>query len=337
MTFEQLIGFSDTQVGYQGTKVRLKCQDHKIISKENGKEYGIGDFEIISLTNLRERVKTIESGIGRNKYTHINPNKEDVKNFLTNHRYTNSLFQVASQFNLLEMVDYTRYTPEDGVGIYWNDPTQGPACCQATIGGTIFRNYFIEMENGEKGQTRSNQVNCLDELLSTLQKKKDFDWQFQNGYILINRENFQIINSILSSLSPHEFEELKGLLKVGVHWGLQVNDEIKPLKQFVSQIFCSAIPLGNYATHGVSIDDAEPLARLVQEATQEATIISSIINKQKTGCSKVILTKVGGGVFGNKHKWISDAINKALDKYPNFGLDVRQFHYSSKESCYHWK
>src|SRR5678809_540177 len=47
-----------------------------------------------------------------------------------------SLFQVASQFNLLEMVS-PNYTPEDGVSIYENDRTQGPACAIAAGAGTV--------------------------------------------------------------------------------------------------------------------------------------------------------------------------------------------------------
>jgi hypothetical protein len=38
-----------------------------------------------------------------------------------------ALFQVASQFNLLEMVSPS-VTPEDGVTRYQDDHTQGPAC-----------------------------------------------------------------------------------------------------------------------------------------------------------------------------------------------------------------
>ena len=48
----------------------------------------------------------------------------DVKKHLTDPTNQNSLFQVASQFNLLEMAS-PAMTPERGVDIYYNDPTQG--------------------------------------------------------------------------------------------------------------------------------------------------------------------------------------------------------------------
>ena len=39
------------------------------------------------------------------------------------------------------------------------------------------------------------------------------------------------------------------------------------------------------------------LAKSLKEATQEATVIAGILNKQATGNGNVIFSKVGGGVF----------------------------------------
>ncbi len=50
-----------------------------------------------------------------------------------------AVFQVASQFNLLEMVGPS-VTPEDGVGGYEFDRTQGPACAIACGAGSHRRN-----------------------------------------------------------------------------------------------------------------------------------------------------------------------------------------------------
>ncbi|MCK5683507.1 hypothetical protein KAJ27_05280 [bacterium] len=56
------------------------------------------------------------------------------------------MFQVASQFNLLEMVS-PGVTPEEGVGRYEHDHTQGPACAIACGVGTIYRNYFEAIQS----------------------------------------------------------------------------------------------------------------------------------------------------------------------------------------------
>ena len=44
--------------------------------------------------------------------------------------YSGALFQVASQFNALEMTGF-EVTPEHGVTRYMHDRTQGPACAIA--------------------------------------------------------------------------------------------------------------------------------------------------------------------------------------------------------------
>ena len=70
-----------------------------------------------------------------------------------------ALFQVASQFNLLEMTGPS-VTPEDGVTRYSSDHTQGPACAIAAGAATIYRNYFAPVD-GESGQTRDRQIDAL--------------------------------------------------------------------------------------------------------------------------------------------------------------------------------
>ena len=41
-----------------------------------------------------------------------------------------------------------------------------------------------------------------------------------------------------------------------------------------------------------------------KEATQEATVIAGILNKQATGNGNVIFSKVGGGVFRKVSHWL---------------------------------
>ena len=49
--------------------------------------------------------------------------------------YEGALFQVASQFNALEMISPT-VTPEEGATRYEHDRTQGPACAMAAGAAT---------------------------------------------------------------------------------------------------------------------------------------------------------------------------------------------------------
>jgi hypothetical protein len=95
-----------------------------------------------------------------------------------------ALFQVASQFNLLEMVSPS-VTPEDGVTIYQNDRTQGPACAIAAGAATIYRNYFAPVA-GHDGQTANRQFDGLTELGAALSEDLNQPvealWKMQNGY-----------------------------------------------------------------------------------------------------------------------------------------------------------
>ena len=73
-----------------------------------------------------------------------------------------ALFQVASQFNLLEMTG-PEVSPEDGITRYQHDRTQGPACAIAAGAATIYRNYFAPVGGGH-GQTAKRQFDGLADL-----------------------------------------------------------------------------------------------------------------------------------------------------------------------------
>src|SRR6202790_4074637 len=87
---------------------------------------------------------------------------------------TGALFQVASQFNLLEMVSPT-VTPEQGVARYQNDHTQGPACAIAAGAATIYRNYFAPV-GGSYGQAADRQLDGLADLGEALSEALSARW-----------------------------------------------------------------------------------------------------------------------------------------------------------------
>ena len=120
----------------------------------NGKRYGIGTLELPALAELRSRIEvptgqrnTVRCVTGEARAMHADPELEGA------------LFQVASQFNLLEMAGPS-VTPEDGVTRYSSDHTQGPACAIAAGAATIYRNYFAAVD-GASGQTRERQIDGL--------------------------------------------------------------------------------------------------------------------------------------------------------------------------------
>jgi hypothetical protein len=233
-----------------------------------------------------------------------------------------ALFQVASQFNLLEMTGPS-ITPEDGVTRYSADHTQGPACAIAAGAATIYRNYFAPVEGGI-GQTQDRQINALAAVGQALSSKLGCQvselWQMRNGYALCTTTGLDGITRLLAGGDEDLREELRGRLAIGLHRNVEVTDVREGARRLVSQAFCSALPVA----YGSGPSAAwEAFARLVLEAAYEATLMAAVEQSSAGGSNIVLLTRVGGGAFGNADAWIDDAIVRALEIVEHGGLDVR--------------
>jgi hypothetical protein len=222
---------------------------------------------------------------------------------------------VASQFNLLEMVS-SSVTPERGVGIYDYDRTQGSACAIAAGAGTIYRNYFA-IVNGKIGQSADNQIDCLADIGNALGNSDNHLWEMRNGYALASENGLSEISKRLELSSDSDLDELRQLLRIGIQWDTEVT--IADSKHTVSQAYCSALPVA-YSHHSSNL--WEGFARLILEASYEATICAAILNYLNSGNNKLFLTLIGGGVFGNEPDWILGAIRRAVDLYKHVNLDV---------------
>jgi len=309
--FEQLTGF--TEDGYASTQARLRVEGAELVSAVNGNRYGIGELTLPTLAELRARVDphrgrrtTVSAVVGDARALHADP------------RFAGALFQVASQFNLLEMPS-ERVTPEHGVAGYAYDHTQGPACAMAAGAATIYRNYLVPCGDGV-GQTADRQLDALAGVGAALSELTGLAveslWTMRNGYALATREGLAAIGRVLGSCSEETLDELRGRLAIGLHRDVEVTDVDGGERRVVSQAFCSALPIG-YSP--LPPQDWALFARLVLEATYEATLLAAAGGVAQT----VLLTRVGGGVFGNDDAWIDAAIERALGVVADAGLDVR--------------
>jgi lipoprotein signal peptidase len=120
------------------------------------------------------------------------------------------------------------------------------------------------------------------------------------------------------------YEELRQLLRIGIQWNTQVT--IDECKHTVTQAYCSALPVA-YSPHSATL--WTEFARLILEASYEATICTAILNSISNGNNRVFLTLLGGGAFGNEIDWIVGAIQRALNLYKHFDLDVAIVSYGS--------
>lgn len=315
--FERLTGFKED--GYETTRSKLVVDGTKLRSVVNDAAYEIGYFELAPLQTLRGRAGNAIGSSGRIK---VNIIQGDVRQMHQSPEYAGALFQVASQFNMLEMLHFD-VTPENGVTRYQCDHTQGPACAIAAGAATIYRNYFVPVED-IAGQTATRQLDGLADigtaLSSALARPVEKLWRMQNGYALATREGLAAIGHHLEMLAPEEIDELRGRLRIGVHRDVEVTDAAGPKRPLVSQAFCSALPVA-YGLHHA--DHWAPFARLVLEAAYEATLWSTVLNARRGGSNIVLLTLLGGGAFGNRTSWIHEAIGRALDLATAFDIDVK--------------
>ena len=199
--FEKLTGFRETT--YADTRAKLRVEGKQLQSLVNKKSYGVGELELVSLHDLRERVKFIGNPSKRIKVSLVTGDVRQMHQSPTN---VGGLFQVASQFNLLEMIG-PNVTPEDGVTRYQYDHTQGPACAIAAGAATIYRNYFAPV-GGEQGQTAKRQFNGLADVGEALSAPLNLPvsalWNMQNGYALCTHAGLVAIAKHLSTLGPED-------------------------------------------------------------------------------------------------------------------------------------
>ena len=290
-----------------------------LTSHGNGKVFEYGQLETPTLAELRERVFASEHKGGKISVREV---VADVQHLHTDISNAGSLFQVASQFNLLEMVS-PNVTPEHGVGIYEHDRTQGPACAIAAGAGTIYRNYFA-IVNGQTGQSAKNQIDCLADLGTALGNVKNRLWEMKNGYALASQSGLVEIAHRLQDSSENDIDRLRQLLRIGIQWNTQVT--LNECKHTLSQAYCSALPVA-YSHHPSHLWTA--FARLILEAAYEATICVAILNAMNHGSNRLFLTLLGGGAFGNETAWIIGGIQRALTLYNEVELDVAIVSYGS--------
>jgi hypothetical protein len=317
------------------------------------------------VAELRERVRRLVDSLTTEEKTVLNDIVErsrvrqvqldhitgDSRSLHTDVANFNSVMQAASQFNYLEFPS-PNVIPEKGISQYAYDRTQGPACAIACAGGTAYRNYLAVVDGSEqRGQTRDRQLNGLGDVTNFLSggegPSSDKYYTVRNGYVDSTQEKLRDLNARLSDVSLQD--KLISQLRVGVQEDTQVTDDDSGRGR-VTQIYCSALSVGysRVQAQGDSASPWEPFARVVLNATYEATLLVGLIHTIKllrngllstpdAKLPRILLTKVGGGVFANEPEWIQDAILRAariVADYAVVPVDIRIVHYGGVEHGY---
>ncbi|MGE4088383.1 MAG: hypothetical protein AB7F93_09885 [Immundisolibacter sp.] len=310
--FEKITGFREA--GYDETQRQLVLRDGFLHHRSDHIRWSVGTLETPTLAQLRKRAAGHAAGRGR---TRVNCVVADARSLHSEAHHAGALFQVASQFNLLEMVG-PDVTPEHGITRYEGDRTQGPVCAMAAGAATIYRNYLVPMGHA-RGQRADGQIDCLADLGGSLGNDDGRLWTMRNGYAMCTAAGLDEIDQRLGSLDEQAVDELRAKLRIGLHWQVDVTDLPEPGRR-VSQAFCSALPVAyqRYPPH-----QWMRFARPVLEAAYEATMLAAVINRASHGSATVFLTSLGGGAFGNQPAWIHAAMGRGLNLVREAGLDVR--------------
>lgn len=167
-----------------------------------------------------------------------------------------AVFQVASQFNFLEIIS-PNLTPEDGVTCYQNDRTQGPACALAAVAATIYRNYFVPLSENF-GQTSARQINTLKPFAEALARNLDCTvanlWSMKNGYVLLEQSTLLMIDQHLMNCNETQLDEYRKIIQIGMHWDVEVTSGLEDQQPVVSRAFCSALPVSYNRTRKNYLD-----------------------------------------------------------------------------------
>jgi len=319
--FETLTGCVETTPAE--VRQQLVIDGPRLRSLKNGRSWQWGELETAALAELRDRARQLPR---QPQPISVREVGADVQRLHVDRSNAGACFQVASQFNLLEMTG-PDVTPERGVGSYELDRTQGPACAIAAGAGTIYRNYFA-LVNGSFGQTADNQIDCLAAVGDLLGNSGQRLWRMVNGYALPSAAGLQEIDEHLAELDEAGRDRLRQALRIGVQANTQVT--LGGSSHVVTQAYCSAMPV---AYSGLATSRWTRFATLILEAAYEATICAALVNAARTGNHTVYLTHLGGGAFGNDPAWIIAALRRSLTLHRRSGLQIAVVSYGRSHAA----
>jgi protein-tyrosine phosphatase len=264
-----------------------------------GRVYAAGRFTTPSIQALRDQIAT---------HPPTHPGKLHLSVLCGTHPATDvgalqasaapeTMFQAASQFNGLEAPG-PHIVP---VSHYPYDPTQGPRAAVSAFPAALLRHHQAPpLAGGPRfEQTDAHHLNLLAGVFPPAVA------EVRSGYLQLHHVHQPA--AFLAALE-HRLDQIR----IGVHddvevvfgadWGGPV-----PPGQRISQVFTSTIALGGYATSADAAFARAACAPLLRAAYLGTLLAAIALDKRR-----VVLTLIGGGVFGNPLDAIWGALFAAL-------------------------
>ena len=320
--FERLTGFRETD--YDDTRAKLKVEGSRLQSLVNGKSYGIGELELVSLQALRERVKSAGGLPGRLKVSVVTG---DVRQMHQSPENAGALFQVASQFNLLEMI-----SPTSDAGA-WRHPLPTRPYSRPRVRDRRRRGHDLPQLLRASRRQRWPDNGTAVRRVGRSRRGSGRRPKSAGRGIMEHAKRLCAMHprrarrhcgasrgaATGAGRYPARQTVHRGAPRRGSH---RCRREHRPL---VSQAFCSALPV---AYTRVPPSHWEAFASLVLQAAYEATMLAAVLNAQRGASNVVLLTQLGGGAFGNHDDWI----HAAMRRCPRDDVGVR----TRCEACELW-
>lgn len=274
-----------------------------------GRSFAAGRFEPLSLGELRgraaERASSQRASFGRARLW-VLAGASPVTDIGSLQAFApeGALFQVASQFNCLESPG-PFLSP---VAHYLTDPTQGPRASVSAFPGTLLRHYAAPDGRGGRFEQVSDgrQVELLGDVCPPEVGG------VHNGYLM--DDTIADPPAFLAALKAR-FDHIR----VGVHDDVEVAlgaqwDGGVPRRgdaggPRIAQVFTSTVAGGIYGGEGLD-ELFVPTVRVLQRAAYLGTLLAAAALEKTT----VVLTLIGGGVFGNPVEVIWESILWALSE-----------------------
>lgn len=286
-----------------------------------GQRYAAGRFEVLSLRELQARAQLAQARSGQRSARlrvcicdGAGP-ATDI-GALQAFAPPRTLFQVASQFNCLEAPG--AFITE--VADYLHDPTQGPRASVSAFPGTLLRHYAApdatpnqaaaagDSPTGAALARRLTQTTDGPQINLLAAACRPGIAAVRSGYL---RPDDIRDPAAFASLLEDRFDQLC----VGAHDGVQVvlgaewdGAVSGSAHRRIAQVFTSTMAAGMYG----DIRGGDPNLPRILQALQRLAYLGTLLTAAAHGKDFVVLTLIGGGVFGNPVPVIWGAITWAL-------------------------
>jgi len=291
----------------------------ELVHAQTGRRWPVGNFEYPTVAELTRRISDVIVGdVQRDVVRLTVVDSVDVGSLQASLLTSDcAMVQIASNFNCLEVPSRVS-PPHSGrlVTKYAVDKTQGPAASFGVPAASIYRAHYVfhsvEKPQEAWGQTSDCQVELLDNVDA-------YFGRCVNGKLTLNGDEQIIDDSVVADVSKD--------IRVGIHSDAQVVfGRSSPGRllvlpepfQLVDQVLSAsvALPSPGKAQSDVQLN---MIMRTALRACYDGAYAAAIARKRKL----LLLTLVGGGVFGNPEDAILQEIasaHKRWAKHPGSSL-----------------